>query len=142
MGIFQMTFSNPSNEEIRALLKRVKNIAVVGLSPKPNRPSYVVAKAMQGFGYRIIPVRPAVAEVLGEKAYATLADITEPIDLVDAFRAAEHIDELVDECIRLKLPALWIQEGIVNEAAAQRAREAGIFVVMDRCIYKDYVALI
>jgi uncharacterized protein len=137
-----MAFANPSQEEIRALLKRVKNIAVVGLSPKPNRPSYVVAKAMQGFGYRILPVRPAVTEVLGEKAYAALADVAEPIDLVDAFRAAEHIDELVDECIRLKLPALWIQEGIVNEPAAQRARDAGIFVVMDRCIYKDYVALI
>lgn len=137
-----MAFANPSSEEIRALLKRVKNIAVVGLSPKPNRPSYFVAKAMQGFGYRIIPVRPAVAEVLGERAYAALADITEPIDLVDAFRAAEHIDELVDECLRLKIPALWIQEGIVNEPAARRARAAGIFVVMDRCIYKDYVALI
>lgn len=136
-----MAFQNPSADEIRALLKQVKNIAVVGLSPKPNRPSHVVSRAMQGFGYRIIPVRPAVAEVLGEKAYATLADINEPIDLVDAFRAAEHIDELVDECIRLKIPALWIQEGIVNEPAAQRAREAGIVVVMDRCIYKDYVDL-
>jgi hypothetical protein len=136
-----MAFANPSNEAIRALLGRVKNIAVVGLSPKPNRPSYFVARAMQGFGYRIIPVRPAVAEVLGEKAYATLADVPERIDLVDAFRAAEHIDELVDECIRLKIPALWIQEGIVNELAAQRARDAGIFVVMDRCIYKDYVSL-
>ena len=136
-----MAFTNPSNEEIRALLLRVKNIAVVGLSPKPGRPSYFVSKAMQGFGYRIIPVRPAVSEVLGEQAYATLADVPDAIDLVDAFRAAEHIDELVDECIRLNLPALWIQEGIINEAAAQRAREAGIFVVMDRCIYKDYVAL-
>lgn len=136
-----MAFTNPSGEEIRALLKRVKTIAVVGLSPKPNRPSYVVAKAMQGFGYRIIPVRPAVAEVLGEKAYAALADVARPIDLVDAFRAAEHIDELVDECIRLKIPALWIQEGIINESAAQRARDAGMFVVMDRCIYKDYVSL-
>lgn len=136
-----MAFANPSNEAIRALLGRVKNIAVVGLSPKPNRPSYFVARAMQGFGYRIIPVRPAVAEVLGEKAYATLADVPERIDLVDAFRAAEHIDELVDECIRLKIPALWIQEGIVNEPAAQRARDAGMFVVMDRCIYKDYVSL-
>jgi hypothetical protein len=136
-----MAFANPSNEAIRALLGRVKNIAVVGLSPKPNRPSYFVARAMQGFGYRIIPVRPAVAEVLGEKAYVTLADVPERIDLVDAFRAAEHIDELVDECIRLKIPALWIQEGIVNEPAAQRARDAGMFVVMDRCIYKDYVSL-
>lgn len=137
-----MAFVNPSNEDIKALLQRVKNIAVVGLSPKPNRPSYAVSKAMQGFGYRIIPVRPAVTEVLGEKAYATLADVPEAIDLVDVFRAAEHIDEVVDECIRLKLPAIWIQEGIVNEPAAQRARDAGIFVVMDRCIYKDYVALI
>jgi predicted CoA-binding protein len=136
-----MAFANPSDEEIRALLQRVKTIAVVGLSPKPNRPSHAVSRAMQGFGYRIIPVRPAVAEVLGEKAYATLADVPDGIDLVDVFRAAEHIDEVVDECIRLKLPAIWIQEGIVNEPAAQRARDAGIFVVMDRCIYKDYVAL-
>lgn len=134
-------FTNPSSEDIRALLKRVKTIAVVGLSPKPDRPSYGVARAMQGFGYRIVPVRPATAEVLGEKAHAKLADVPAPIDLVDAFRAAEHLDALVDECIALKLPALWIQEGIVNESAAQRAREAGIMVVMDRCIYKDYLSL-
>lgn len=137
-----MAFANPSNEEIKAFLQRVKTIAVVGLSPKPNRPSYTVSRAMQGFGYRIIPVRPAVAEVLGEKAYATLADVPDSIDLVDVFRAAEHIDDVVDECIRLKIPAIWIQEGIVNESAAQRARAAGMFVVMDRCIYKDYVASI
>ena len=96
---------------------------------------------MQGFGYRTIPVRPAVNEVLGEQAYPSLADVPDPIDLVDAFLAAEHLDGLVDECIRLKLPALWIQEGIVNLAAAERARAAGLFVVMDRCIYKDYVSL-
>jgi len=136
-----MGFANPSPEEIRDLLRRVKTIAVVGLSPRPDRPSYCVAKAMQGFGYRIVPVRPAVAEVLGEKAHATLSEVPEPIDLVDVFRAAEHVDEVVDECIRLNVPAIWIQEGIVNEAAAQRARAAGIFVVMDRCIYKEYVAL-
>lgn len=134
-------FANPPTEEIHALLRRVKSIAVVGLSPKPDRPSYMVAQAMQGFGYRIIPVRPATAEVLGEKAHAKLADVPESIDLVDAFRAAEHLDALVDECIALKAPALWIQEGIVNESAAQRAREAGIMVVMDRCIYKDYLSL-
>lgn len=137
-----MRFANPSEQEIRALLQRVKHIAVVGLSPKPNRPSYVVSRAMQGFGYRILPVRPAVAEVLGEKAYPSLSAVPDPIDLVDVFRAAEHVDEVVDECIRLKIPAIWIQEGIVNEAAAQRARDAGLFVVMDRCIYKDYVALL
>lgn len=136
-----MPFQNPAQDEIKALLIRVKNIAVVGLSPKPNRPSFVVARAMQGFGYHIIPVRPAVNEVLGEKAYPDLATVPDRIDLVDAFRATEHLDELVDECIRLKLPALWIQEGIVNLAAAERARVAGLFVVMDRCIYKDYVSL-
>ena len=136
-----MAFNNPPLNEIKALLARVKTIAVVGLSPKPTRPSFIVARAMQGFGYRTIPVRPAVNEVLGEQAYPSLADVPNPIDLVDAFLAAEHLDGLVDECIRLKLPALWIQEGIVNLAAAERARAAGLFVVMDRCIYKDYVSL-
>ena len=136
-----MPFQNPTPEQIKALLTRVQRIAVVGLSPKPNRPSYHVARAMQGFGYQIIPVRPQVTQVLGEPAYASLSAVPEPIDLVDAFRAAEHLDALVDECIRLNIPALWIQEGIVNEAAAARARAAGLFVVMDRCLYKDYVAL-
>ena len=136
-----MPFQNPPSEEIKALLARVKTIAVVGLSPKPSRPSHIVAKAMQGFGYRIIPVRPMMERVLDEPAYASLAAVPERIDLVDAFCAAEHLDELVDECIRLKLPALWVQEGIVNQAAAERARAAGLFVVMDRCLYKDYVAL-
>jgi hypothetical protein len=136
-----MTFQNPSPEEIRALLGRVKTIAVVGLSPRPDRPSYTVARALQRFGYRVIPVRPAVREVLGEPAYARLADIPFPVDLVDVFRAAEHIPALVDECLALGLPALWIQEGIVHEAAAERARVAGMTVVMDRCIHKDYVAL-
>jgi len=134
-------FVNPSAEALRALLQETKTIAVLGLSPKPDRPSYVVAKAMQGFGYRIVPVRPATAEVLGEKAYARLGDVPGKIDLVDVFRAAEHLDAIVDECIALKIPAIWIQDGIVNEAAAQRARQAGMTVVMDRCIYKDHVAL-
>jgi predicted CoA-binding protein len=93
---------------------------------------------MQGFGYNIIPVRPAVKEVLGKKAYPRLADVDVPIDLVNVFRAAEFIDGVVDECIALKLKALWIQQGIVNEPAAERARAAGMTVVMDRCIYRDY----
>lgn len=134
-----MTFRNPTAEEICALLKRVQCIAVVGLSPQPARPSHGVSKAMQGFGYQIIPVRPKVTEVLGQKAYATLAEVPGSIDLVNVFRAAEHIDAIVDECLALNIPAIWIQEGIVNEAAAGRAREAGMTVVMDRCIYKDYV---
>jgi predicted CoA-binding protein len=136
-----MAFANPNADDMRALLKRVKTIAVVGLSPKPDRPSYGVAKALQRFGYRIVPVRPATAEVLGEKAYATLKDIPFPVDLVDVFRAAEHIPEVVDECLAIGAPAIWIQEDIVHEAAAEKARAAGMSVVMDRCIYKDYMAL-
>ncbi len=136
-----MSFSNPDDAAIRTLLQRVKTIAVVGLSPQPDRPSHRVARAMQGFGFRIIPVRPAIVEVLGEKAYATLADIPFAVDLVDVFRAAEHIPAIVDRCLALHSPALWIQEGIVADAAAQRARDAGMTVVMDRCIYKDYVRL-
>jgi len=133
-------FTNPAPAECCAWLAGVKNIAVVGLSPKADRPSHAVARALQAFGFRIIPVRPGVAEVLGEKAYGRLADVPVPIDLVDVFRAAAYLDALVDECIALDLPALWIQEGIVNAPAARRARAAGITVVMDRCLYKDYLA--
>jgi predicted CoA-binding protein len=136
-----MAFQNPSDDEIRRLLQRVKTIAVVGLSPKPGRPSFGVSQAMQRFGYRIVPVRPAVEEVLGEKAYASLADIPFPVDLVDVFRAAEHIPAVVEECLAIKAPAIWVQEGIVHDAAAEKARAAGLTVVMDRCIYKDYIAL-
>ncbi len=136
-----MSFQNPDDAELRALLKKIKNIAVLGLSPKPDRPSYFVARTMQDFGFNIIPVRPATAEVLGRKAYASLREVSGPIDLVNVFRAAEYLDAIVDECIALQLPAIWIQEGIVNEAAAERARAAGMTVVMDRCIYKDYVEL-
>ena len=133
-------FENPTPEQCCALLKNVKNIAVVGLSPNPVRPSYGVAKAMQGFGFNIIPVHPAVKEVLGVKAYPRLADIPVAIDLVNVFRRAEFIDEIVDACLALKLKALWIQEGIVNKPAALRARQAGMIVVMNRCIYRDYRA--
>ncbi len=136
-----MPFANPSPDEIRTLLGRVKTIAVVGLSPKPDRPSHAVARALQRFGYRIVPVRPALDDVLGERAYARLADIPFPVDLVDVFRAAEHIPAVVEECLAIGAPAVWIQEGIINVAAAERARAAGMTVVMDRCVYKDYVSL-
>lgn len=136
-----MPFSNPSPEAIRTLLGRVRTIAVVGLSPKPDRPSHSVARAMQRFGYRIVPVRPAVAEVLGEKAYARLADIPFPVDLVDVFRAPEHVPAIVEEAIAIGAKAIWLQEGVVNEPAAERAQAAGLTVVMDRCIYKDYITL-
>jgi hypothetical protein len=141
-----VNFVNPDDVTLRALLDRVKTIAVVGLSPQPARPSYRVAQAMQRYGYRIVPVRPLVDAVLGEKAYASLADIPFAVDLVDVFRAAEHVPAIVEQCLALhsmhRLPAaIWIQEGIVHEAAAQRAQASGMTVVMDRCLLKEIVRL-
>jgi hypothetical protein len=133
-------FENPTPEQCCALLKGVKTIAVVGLSPNPARPSYRVAQSMQGYGFNIVPVHPAVKEILGMKAYPRLADIPVPVDLVNVFRRAEFIDGIVDDCLALKLKSIWIQEDIVNEPAALRARQAGMFVVMNRCIYRDYRA--
>ena len=135
------TFTNPSLDEIRQLLARIKHIAVVGLSPKPKRPSHKVAKALQGFGYHIIPVRPAVDEVLGEPAYASLDEVDQPIDVVDVFRAPEQIAPIIDACIEMQVPVIWLQDGVVNEAEALRAQQAGITVIMDRCIYRDYCNL-
>ena len=133
------TFRNPPEEQLKDLLKRVRSIAVVGLSPRPNRPSHQVAAQMQRFGYRIIPVRPAVESVLGEKAYPSLGEVPEKVDLVDVFRAPEYVDAIVDECIAMGLPAIWLQDGVVNVPAARCAREAGMIVVMDRCVYRDYL---
>jgi predicted CoA-binding protein len=133
------SFQNPPDEEIRELLVRVRTIAVVGLSPRPNRPSHQVAGHMQRFGYRIIPVRPAVESVLGEKAYATLDGVPDKIDLVDVFRAPEYVDKIVEECLTLKLPAIWLQLDVVNIPAALRARAAGMTVVMNRCLYQEYL---
>lgn len=138
-------FINPSLDVIRDILKNTKTIAVVGLSPKPKRPSHSVSKAMQGFGYQIIPVRPAVDEVLGEKAYVDLESIPEDlrkkIDMVDVFRVPEKITPIIDACIKLKIPLIWLQDGVVNEAEAAKAQAAGITVVMDRCVYRDYYTL-
>jgi predicted CoA-binding protein len=138
-----MAFENPSDDQLRELLQHVRTIAVVGFSPKKDRASHGVALAMQRFGYRIIPVRPALAEGLGEKAYPDLASIPDKgaVDLVDVFRAPEHVDEIVDSAIALKLPAIWLQQGVVNEPAAERARAAGLTVVMDRCVYQEYLRL-
>jgi predicted CoA-binding protein len=134
-----MNFKNPDAAEIKALLQRIKTIAVVGLSPKSDRPSFGVSQSMQRFGYRIVPVRPAVDSVLGEKAYASLADIPFPVDLVNVFRESAAIPGIVEACLAINAPALWIQEGIVHDEAAEKARAAGLTVVMDRCIYKDYM---
>jgi len=140
-------FANPPEAEIAALLKRASIIAVVGLSRDPTRPSHGVARALQRFGYRIIPVTPAAEMILGELAVPALAQLPEvlasdeQVDIVDVFRRPEHVPGIVTECIRLQLPALWLQEGVVDEAAAARARAAGIFTVMDRCLFKARAAL-
>ena len=136
-----MSFENPDDAARCALIRASKRIAVVGLSPNPARPSHGVARAMQGFGFTVIPVRPGVSEVLGEKAYARLTDVPGHIDLVDVFRVASAVDAIVDECLQLGLKAIWLQDGVVNEAAAARAQAGGMTVVMDRCIYRDYVRI-
>ena len=132
-----MSFSNPGAEEICRLLFSVRSIAVLGLSPNQDRPSFRVAQGLQTLGYRIIPVRPLVNEILGERAYPDLESLPELPDIVEVFRAAEHVPAIVESCIKLGIKNLWLQDGIVHEAAAQRAREAGIIVVMDRCMWRD-----
>jgi len=132
--------STAAPDPIGDLLKKAHTIAVVGLSNKPLRPSHGVALYMQQQGYRIIPVNPNIPSVLGERAYPSLKDIPEKIDVVNIFRRPEFVPEIVDEAIALKLPAVWMQEEVVHEAAAEKARQAGIFVVMDRCILKEHQA--
>jgi uncharacterized protein len=127
-----------ATDEIGELLKRTKTIAVVGLSDSPLRPSYGVSAYMQSHGYKIIPVNPSIKGALGEKAVASLSEIEEKIDMVDVFRRPEYVPELVDEAIRLKVPAIWLQEDVIHEEAAEKARKAGIFVVMDKCILKEH----
>lgn len=134
----QERFSNPDPDTIHALLARTHTIAVVGLSPRPTRPSYRVAEALQNYGYRIVPVRPATADVLGETAYPDLQTVPVPVDLVDVFRSPEHVDPIVNACIECEIPALWLQDGVINPAAALRARDAGILVIMNRCTFRDY----
>src|SRR5690606_36790202 len=134
-------FQNPDSSEIKRILSEAKNIAVVGLSPRADRPSHGVAAAMQRFGYGILPVRPAVDEVHGEKAYAELRERPEVPDIVDVFRAPEHIPAIVDDVIAIGARVLWLQEGVVIVEEAERARRHGITLVMDRCIYKERAAL-
>lgn len=120
------------------LLRDAKTIAVVGLSSHRWRPSYGVSEYMQSAGYRIVPVNPKETEVLGEKSYATLDEIPEPIDIVDIFRRSEFVPDLVDAAIRIHAKCVWMQEGVVHEEAAAKARAAGLEVVMDRCILKEH----
>jgi predicted CoA-binding protein len=129
-----------TSDAIRDLLESSKVIAVVGLSSRTSRPSYGVSRYMQSAGYRIIPVNPGETEILGERCYARLEDIPEHVDIVNIFRRPEAVPEIVESAIRIAARAIWMQEGVENEAAAARAREAGLFVVMDRCIFKDHHA--
>jgi predicted CoA-binding protein len=129
-----------ATDEIAELLKQSKTIAVVGLSSSPLRPSHGVSAYMQSHGYRIIPVNPDIKGALGEKAVASLADVQEKIDIVDVFRRSEFVPEIVDEAIRLKVTAIWLQEGVIHQEAAEKARKAGIMVVMDKCILKEHRA--
>ena len=131
----------PANEveHITKLLKSAKVIAVVGLTNTPIRPSYGVSHYMQSQGYRIIPVNPNIAEWEGEKAYPSLLEVPEKIDIVNVFRRSDAVPEVVEHAIQVKAPAIWMQEGVVHHQAAEKARQAGIFIVMDKCILKEHI---
>jgi|SRR5215469_1694925 len=127
-------------DPITDILKRAKNIAVVGLSNSPLRPSHGVAAYLLTQGYHIIPVNPQIEEALGEDAYPSLLEVPVKIDIVDIFRRSDKVAEVVDQAIQLKVPAIWMQEGVIDEKAAEKARQAGIFVVMDQCILQEHRA--
>ena len=146
-GQVTLVFANPSAEKITELLRSARIIAIVGLSPDPSRPSHRVARQLQGFGYRIIPVTPTQGSILGEQTVPDLdhlGDVLKPgerVDVVDVFRRPEHVAAIVEDCIRLRVPALWLQDGVIDDGAAERAARAGIFTVMDRCMFRDRAAL-
>jgi uncharacterized protein len=132
--------SLPQTDPISELLRRAKTIAVVGLSDDPMRASHGVSAYMQSQGYRIIPVNPRIESCLGEKAYGSLLEVPDKIDIVNIFRRPEFVEEVVDQAIQLKVPAIWMQEDVIHEKAAEKARRAGIFVVMDSCILQEHRA--
>jgi len=127
-----------TTDSITDLLKKSKTIAVVGLSDSPFRASHGVSAYMQAQGYKIVPVNPTIESALGENSYPSLLDVKEKIDIVDVFRRSEFVPDLVDQAIQLKVPVIWMQEGVVHEAAAEKARQAGITVIMDKCILKEH----
>jgi predicted CoA-binding protein len=132
----------PPREEIKAILRDYRVVAVVGLSPQPERPSFKVARYLQEHGYRIIPVNPGQKEILGEKCYPRLSDIPFPVEVVDIFRNVEAIPAIVDDAIATGAKVVWMQQGLVEPAAARKAREAGLQVVMDRCMKIDHAQLV
>ncbi|MCF6092468.1 CoA-binding protein [Microaerobacter geothermalis] len=137
-----MMYQNPTEEERRQLLKSARTIAVVGLSDNPEKSSYMIAEALQHAGYRIIPVNPNVTQVLGEKAYPRLTDIPESVDIVDVFRRSEFVEPIAKDAVQIGAKALWMQQGVYHEKAAQYAIEHGLLVVMNRCIKVDHALLL
>jgi hypothetical protein len=133
-----MPLNNASPEAVRRILASARTVAVIGLSDKPNRDSHHVAAYLQAHGYRIIPVNPNVSTVLGEKAYPSLRDVPEPVDIVDIFRQPGAVPEIVDEAIARRAQVIWMQEGIAHNAAADKARAAGLQVVMNKCMLKEH----
>ena len=131
--------SIPQTDFVSELLKKAKTIAVVGLSNDPMRASHGVSAYMQSQGYRIIPVNPQIESCLGEKAYASLLEVPEKIDIVNIFRRPEFVEEVVDQAIQLGVPAIWMQEDVIHAKAAEKARKNGMLVVMDRCILKEHM---
>jgi uncharacterized protein len=129
-----MPHENPSDDAVRALLSSANVIAMVGASSSPERPSYGIMQKLLGVGYRVIPVNPNETEVLGQRAYASLADVPVPVDIVNVFRRPEYTPAVAEQAVAIGAKALWLQSGIVNEAAAERAKAAGLLVVMDECI--------
>jgi predicted CoA-binding protein len=127
-----------TTDSITDLLRKSKTIAVVGLSDSPFRASHGVSAYMQSQGYRIIPVNPTIENSLGEDSYPSLLDVKEKIDIVDVFRRPEFVPDVVDQAIQMKVPVIWMQEGVIHEAAAEKARKAGITVIMDKCILKEH----
>ncbi len=125
-------------DTIHEALTKLRNIAVVGLSSKTERPSHGVSAYMQQQGYRIFPINPNESEVLGERCYPSLLEVREPVEIVNVFRRSEYVPEIVEQAIQMKARMIWMQEGVSHPQAAQRAREAGLEVVEDRCILKDY----
>lgn len=128
-----------AGDPVTQILKNSRTIAVVGLSSRRFRPSYGVSEYLQSVGYRIIPVNPGETEVLGEKSYARLEDVPEKVDIVDVFRRPEFVPEIVESAIRIGARGVWMQEGVIHSEAAERARSAGLFVIMDSCILKEHI---
>jgi uncharacterized protein len=133
------TTTAPAGDRVTQILRGSRTIAVVGLSSRPFRPSHGVSEYLQSVGYHIIPVNPNETEVLGEKSYAKLEDVPEKIDIVDVFRRSEFVPEIVEAAIRIGARGVWMQEGVIHSEAAERARRAGLFIIMDACILKEHI---